>query len=217
MTKQGQHSSFNSYFLLPFFVWMVAGGAALLLSNKESLFFLINGNHTPGLDAVMPYVTAIGEGIAITLILMILLVFRSFRNWWYFTAAVSCTVFSSLLTQILKSIFAAPRPLNYFTDQSMIHILPEWKHMHNRSFPSGHTCGAFAMFFILSCLLPERYRKYAIIFFFLALAVGYSRIYLGAHFFADVYAGSIVGVGFSAIVLIVLRNYQPFFFKKHTL
>ncbi len=214
MTRQSQYSSFNSYFLLPFFIWMVAGGIALLVGNKESLFFLINGNHTLSLDVIMPYVTGIGEGIAISLILIMPLYFKNFRNWWYVTAAASTTILASLLTQVLKSLFAAPRPLSYFTDESLVHILPEWKQHHSRSFPSGHTCGAFAMFFILSCLLPERYRKYAIIFFFLALAVGYSRIYLAAHFFADVYAGSIVGVGFSAIVLLVLRHYQPVFFKK---
>lgn len=193
---------------------MVAGGIALLLADKGTLFLLVNGNHASFFDTVMPYVTGIGEGIAISLILVMPLYFKSFRNLWYVTAAASTTILASLLTQLLKSFFAAPRPLSYFTDQSLVHILPEWKNYHSRSFPSGHTCGAFAMFFILSCLLPERYRKYAIVFFFLALAVGYSRMYLGLHFFADVYAGSIVGVGVSAMVLLVLRRYQSSFFKN---
>lgn len=193
---------------------MVLGGFALLMADKETLFFLVNGSHTPFLDRIMPYVTGIGEAIAMSLILVLLLYFKSFRNGWYVTVAACCTVFSSLVTQVLKSLFAAPRPLSYFADQSLVHILPEWKHYYNRSFPSGHTCGAFAMFFILSCLLPERYRKYAVIFFFLGLAVAYSRMYLGAHFFADIYAGSIVGVGVSSIILLVMRHYQPAFFRK---
>jgi membrane-associated phospholipid phosphatase len=192
---------------------MVIGAIAILLGTKEELFFFFNGNHTSFLDAIMPYVTWLGEGVAIGIILFVFLGHKSFRNWWYFVAAASCTILASLLTQVVKSAFGAPRPLTYFTDQSLVHILPEWKHYTSRSFPSGHTCGAFAMFFLLSCLLPERYRKLAIVFFFLALSVGYSRMYLGAHFFADVYAGSIVGVGFSAIMLLVLRRYQPVFFR----
>jgi membrane-associated phospholipid phosphatase len=193
---------------------MVLGAIAILMGTKDELFLFFNGQHTEFLDAIMPYVTWMGEGIAITIILMLLLGFKSFRNRWYFVAAAACTILSSLLTQGIKTAVAAPRPLSYFTDNSIVHILPEWKHYTSRSFPSGHTCGAFAMFFLLSCLLPERYRKFAVVFFFLALSVGYSRIYLGAHFFADVYAGSLVGVGFSAIMLMVMRRYQPVFFRK---
>lgn len=213
MTK-GQYSSFNPYFILPFLIWMVVGAITILLGSKDELFFFFNGHHTEFLDAIMPYVTWMGEGIAIALILFVFIAHKDFRNWWYVVAATSCTILASLLTQAIKSAVGAPRPLTYFTDSSLVHILPEWKHHTSRSFPSGHTCGAFALFFLLSCLLPERYRKLAIVFFFLALLVGYSRMYLGAHFFADVYAGSLVGVGFSAIVLLVLRHYQPRFFRE---
>lgn len=211
--NRGPYSSFNPYFILPFLIWMVTGAITILLGNKEELFFFFNGRHNDLLDTIMPYVTWLGEGAAITVILMVLLGFKGFRNRWYFVAAASCTILASLLTQAIKSAVGAARPLTYFTDSSLVHILPEWKHHYSRSFPSGHTCGAFATFFLLSCLLSERYRKFAIVFFFLALLVGYSRMYLGAHFFADVYAGSLIGVGFSAVILLVLRHYQPFFFK----
>jgi membrane-associated phospholipid phosphatase len=43
-------------------------------------------------------------------------------------------------------------------------------------------------------------------YFILALLVGYSRIYLGHHFFKDVYVGSIIGFITSLIVVWSLRN-----------
>jgi membrane-associated phospholipid phosphatase len=61
------------------------------------------------------------------------------------------------------------------------------------SFPSGHTCAAFSLFTFLSLLASARYQPLGLLFFILAALVGYTRMYLAAHFFADVYAGSILG------------------------
>lgn len=61
------------------------------------------------------------------------------------------------------------------------------------SFPSGHTSGAFATATTLSLEYPK---WYVIAPSFLwAGTVGYSRMYLGAHYPCDVLAGAIVGAG----------------------
>jgi len=172
---------------------------------------MFNSNYFTTLDLIIPFVTLMGEFLGIVVIFLLLFYFRSFRNWWFVTAAVSCTVLSSLLTQAIKVAVDAPRPLTFITDTTLIRILPEWKHNYFRSFPSGHTTGAFSMFFLLACLLPERHRRFGILFFFVALIVGYSRMYLAAHFFADIYAGSLIGVGFTAFLLMILRKYQHLF------
>jgi len=59
------------------------------------------------------------------------------------------------------------------------------------SFPSGHTTSAFATFFCLALFTNDHLNKF--IFFMIALAVAYSRVYLSQHFFDDIYAGSLVG------------------------
>jgi len=39
-------------------------------------------------------------------------------------------------------------------------------------------------------------------------------MYLAAHFFLDVYAGSIIGVLFTILVVAVMRSYVPVSFRR---
>ncbi|MFW5657174.1 MAG: phosphatase PAP2 family protein, partial [Bacteroidota bacterium] len=77
-------------------------------------------------------------------------------------------------------------------------LVPEVVVYSARSFPSGHTTSAFALFICLVFYTKSLPLK--IIFFFLAVLVGFSRVYLSQHFFCDVVAGSFLGVLTSFLV-----------------
>lgn len=208
------YTSSNLWFLIPFGLWVILGGLAQLIFDRQVLFATFNTHHTVQLDVLMVYITRMGEGVFGTIILLLLLFMRSFRNWWYFSAALLCNVLPALLTQAIKSAINAPRPLNYFKEASWIHFVPEWERLMERSFPSGHTCAAFSLFCFLAFILTPRYKWVAILFFALALLVGYSRMYLAAHFFIDVYVGSIIGVVFTILVVSVMRRYPHYFYRR---
>lgn len=211
---QKPETSYNPWFLIPFLIWVIAGGILLATQGDEVIFKFINQAHSASLDRIMYVTTMLGEGVTITVVLLLLLGMRSLRNWWYFTAAVLCNVLPSLLTQIIKRRVGAPRPLKYFNEAEWIHTLPSWpRHMEN-SFPSGHTCGAFAFFTFLALLLPAKYRHWGMLLIIIALMVGYSRIYLAVHFFRDVYVGSIIGTVVAVSVIALMNRYQSLFFKK---
>ncbi|OSZ78410.1 hypothetical protein CAP35_09180 [Chitinophagaceae bacterium IBVUCB1] len=211
--KQKIYYSYNPYFFIPLAIWAIFGAFVLSLSDKETLFRIINGNNSEWLDYLMRGATLLGEGVFITVVLLLLLGYKRLRNWWYFILALSAVLLPSIVTQVFKSIFSADRPLKFFHEADWIHISPDWPRLMERSFPSGHSCGAFSMFCLLSVLLPFRFRKFGIVFFFLALMVGYSRIYLAAHFFEDVYAGSLLGVLFVVFAVIIMTRFQHIFMR----
>jgi len=205
-------TSYNPYFILPFAVWVVTGGISLLLFDKQQLFSLFNVHHSTVGDMLMENITLLGEGVFSTILLLVLMGTKQLRNWWYFLSAVLTNLVPVAVTQYVKHAVDAPRPLKYFNEAPWIHTLPEWPRLMEHSFPSGHTSAAFCLFTFIALLLPPRFRWLGIILFLLALAVGYSRMYLAAHFFLDVYVGSIIGATFTIGIMAVMNRLSGRFF-----
>jgi membrane-associated phospholipid phosphatase len=57
------------------------------------------------------------------------------------------------------------------------------------SFPSGHSAAAFAG----AWLLTRHYPRFMVLWYVIASLVGFSRIYLGAHYPGDVFSGALAG------------------------
>jgi undecaprenyl-diphosphatase len=73
---------------------------------------------------------------------------------------------------------------------------------HSDSFPSGHTATSFACATVLAALVPRA----APAFYVLALAIGYSRVYVGVHWPLDVVGGAVLGVATALLLLAVTRR-----------
>jgi len=209
MIQTKTYTSYNPFFLWPFLIWFFAGGILLLFTDKGTVFRWVNNFYTDMSDMFFETVTYFGEGTIIIPVLILIMIFPQFRNWRYIIAAIIANVGTLIISQAIKSIVNAPRPLNYFQDAPWIHIADTWEKHYHRSFPSGHTAGAFAFFCFLSLLLGEKYRAWGFVFFITAFLVGYSRLYLAVHFFADVYVGSVLGVALSMVTIGLV--YKPSF------
>jgi undecaprenyl-diphosphatase len=73
---------------------------------------------------------------------------------------------------------------------------------HSHSFPSGHTATATAAAVVLSALVP----RLAPLFVILAVAIAYSRVYVGVHFPLDLLGGAVIGAATALLLLGVARR-----------
>ena len=161
--------------------------------GNEILYF--NSIHTPFLDSFFKWVTQLAEAPLLLLTLVIAIRFSYGKG--LVLAINTALVFT--VTGVLKHfVFETQvRPSVFFDGKAQLHFVQGLEIMRYNSFPSGHTAGAFGFFCMLSLLLNNK--KWSAVFFLLALLVGISRVYLLQHFFRDVYAGSLVGVGISSL------------------
>jgi membrane-associated phospholipid phosphatase len=114
----------------------------------------------------------------------------------YFFATIAA---SGILAQVIKHLVGRSRPHLLATDGAFrFHPLS----FHNvlASFPSGHTTSAFAAAVALGFIVP-RWRGAFLAF---AMAIGLSRILVGAHFPSDVVGGAALG---SLVALAMARSF----------
>lgn len=194
----------NLYFIAPAILWFILGGILLFIKTKDELFFPINHTHTPSLNILNDVFSAYGRGDVIALLLVWLLIIPIYRNRQYI---ITSLVFGILIPTIIyytKYFFNRPRPISYY-GLSKVQTVSWLDNYLNNSFPSGHTLGAFGFFMLLSLFLPKQYKPWSLLFFVLALCVGFSRIYLGQHFFEDIYAGSIAGTLITLLIFVTIE------------
>src|SRR5690606_38534844 len=194
--------------------WVIMGGVLIAKFNAAFLFRTIHIAHTPTLDKLIPFVTLLGEAFIVAPVLLLIFCFPKWRNRNCFSGALIASAATSILTHTFKHIFACPRPPAVFGKEPWFHLEPTWDILYHYSFPSGHSSSAFSFFVILALILNRRWQFFGALFFLLALGVACSRIYLGAHFFADVYWGSIIGTTVSVVVCLLcnrkkLKNQDP--------
>jgi membrane-associated phospholipid phosphatase len=103
---------------------------------------------------------------------------------------------AGLLNSLLKLAFHRPRPELAFV------------HLGTYSFPSGHAAVSAATFTTLAYLLGRRYPSFgarvliAVVSVVAMLLVGFSRLYLGAHYLSDVLAGLSLGLAWASLCLL---------------
>ncbi len=175
----------NSAFFIPYFVFLLAGAAMLLLWSKPEIHLYINRYHAPVFDTFFKYYTNIGLGWLIIPVMLAL----SFVRLRYVIIALLGFLIVFIINDSIKQFAATPRPIEVFNQlHQSLYFVPEVEMFHMNSFPSGHTAMAFCLFTIIALISPNKPLKFAC--FLIAILVAYSRMYLSEHFLIDVYFAS---------------------------
>lgn len=180
---------------------LVLGVAALFFWNKENVFLALNNRHSYVADVILKYFTYVGDGLFMVALGVVLWLLRKKKLG---LLLILSFLLSGLLAQTIKRLEQRPRPGLYFQKTEVIHRVDDELLKGRNSFPSGHTTTAFATFSLLA--FATRNKLVQLLFFVMAVAVAYSRIYLGAHFAEDVLAGAALGFISSYFLYWLLRK-----------
>jgi membrane-associated phospholipid phosphatase len=185
----------NRHYFLFFFFFFLIGLVFLLLVGKATAFVDLNPYHRTGLDNFFIWVTFLGNGLFTVIVFV---VFLLMRRWSQALQVITAFLLSGLLAQLLKTAFHMPRPKQFFAPGQYGHFIEGVTNLGFASFPSGHTTSIFTLATLLAFFAEDRRLK--MVFLLGAVAVGYSRIYLGQHFLADVLTGSCIGIATAVFV-----------------
>jgi membrane-associated phospholipid phosphatase len=142
-------------------------------------------------DHVFRAISALGSPLVMVILALGVAVILGIRKQGLLLQAwVTAFLGGSLLNTVLKHAIHRPRP----------HTVPMPVY-HSWSFPSGHAMGSligYGMLTYVLIILGPRSRRVQLAIAgcatLLVLAIGLSRLYLGAHYFSDVVGGYAAGM-----------------------
>jgi membrane-associated phospholipid phosphatase len=162
------------------FVWT----AGQKLDTWVFLTFNVRWLHPIWLDRIMLGFTQVGNGFT-TLAFAVILILVSQRYLAYELILGTLTLW--LVVMLVKVIAHRSRPFIHLTQARIVGYKPR-----GRSFPSGHTSQSF---FIATLMIQHFHAGVwiAVLLYVIAMVVGITRMYVGAHYPRDVLAGAILG------------------------
>lgn len=186
-------------FFKEFILWLSDIDARLLL--------IVNGAHSPFFDSVMWCISGRWIWVPFYAVLAYLL----FRRMSWKRASI-CLVTIGLIilaadqtcATLIRPEIGRLRPANLNNPlSSFVHVVNGYRG-GRYGFPSCHAANTFALAVFMSFVI--RHKWFTVMMFSWAFVVSYSRMYLGVHYFGDLFCGATIGSLF-AVLFYYLQNY----------
>lgn len=156
-----------------------------ILQLDGELLLAIQTLHQGWLDPLVSFYTKLGDAGLLWIALSLAMLFcKPTRRAG--ALALCAMILGLIVTNItIKPLISRSRPwLDWPIDPLVVENDPN-------SFPSGHTCAAFAAAMVWVRTLPQKRDR--VIVAVMAVLMGLSRLYVGVHYPTDVLAGAVIG------------------------
>ena len=177
----------------------------------ESVIRWMGAHHSPGLDAVMIEVTALGTGTVVVMVVTVAALFLVLTQHKYSALLLLASSLGGIvLNGVLKLGFDRPRPS----------IFVPAVHTVSSSFPSGHAMSAAIVYstvaYLAARLHKRRWARWLVMIaaFILIALISFSRMYLGVHYPSDVVAGVAIGLAWAGFCMATLEAIQKWGLRR---
>jgi len=178
---------------------------ATAVSNADaSVFNLMHEMRNAPADELMIMVTMLGDAVVMIPVALSMVFWLLWRKSYRAAAAVLVTVLVGMLSvPVIKHLVARPRPEGLFLGNS-----------ESFSFPSSHAVLAAMVLGVLAVLVSHWMGRWTRSLAYatagaMAVVIGCSRVYLGAHWLSDVVAGLLFGTVMTAAFAVVIETIPP--------
>ncbi len=175
----------------------IAAGDPLTITDARFSSWL-HVHRIRSLTSFLLVVTNLHSTLGITIMTLLLCVYAWRSQLKHWISTILLTVYGGMILNfLLKGVFQRARPR--FNDPILT--------LTSYSFPSGHTMMATVLYGVLGALIISQVRNWiwralaVVSAVIMIVLVGFSRIYLGAHYLSDVLGAMAEGVAWLAVCL----------------
>ncbi len=174
---------------MPAFFWLVgeiAPGEPMVRADL-SILNLFDSLRSPTGDKIMVFMTTLGDGVVVAGVTVAVAAYLILRKAWRRgTGFVIAMAGTAMFVPLFKLLLHRSRPLELYAGADAY------------SFPSGHATLNAVLYGICAVLIAHNLNRWAKAGIFTITAayvitIGFSRVYLGAHWMSDVLAGLLFG------------------------
>lgn len=186
-----------------------------LVKLDTELFIYLNGLGTETWDAFWMFYTTKFNWIPFYALLLFLMYKRLNVKMFLFTILiiVLMVTFTDQITNLFKKVLVMRLRPCYNPEIDEIIRLVKRSCGGKYGYFSGHSSNSMAVAVFSGLMLKARYKYLPYVLVIWAIAMGYSRIYIGVHYPLDVVSGMLFGV-FSGFLFYKLFRYIQYRFDR---
>ena len=184
-----------------------------LIHADEQLLLAINGSHTPFLDNFLWNISVPATWIPLYVVLLLCIVRRyGKQSLWIMLAFAVCVGLSDYISSgIIKNIVGRPRPTHTEGIEDLLHIVNNY-HGGLYGFVSSHAANTICCTLLFSLVWRDTISSISLGVW--TVLVCWSRMYLGAHYPADIIGGLLVGTVLALLGYFCLTKKKGIFVER---